>query len=393
VTAVTGRRTLLDRASRPLRIAVVGSAKFGFGGPFGGGLEAHTWDLTAGLRELGHEVTVFAGPGSQPELGAVEMHPGTVTTSLAARRDVSAQPEEMLVEHLAYQRTMLRLMRGRDMFDLVHLNCTHALPVVMAPMLGVPVTTTLHSPPTPMLELAHREVRGEPGAPRTVTVSAHLSDSWRRATGRSFPAIQNGVDLIRWAPGPGAGGYAVWSGRLVPEKAPHLAVLAARRAGTRLVLAGPMHDPAYFDARIRPHLRPDVAYASHLEQPDLARLVGGATVALVTPAWDEPFGLVAAEALACGTPVAAVARGALPDLVTSATGALVTPDPDDDVTAARLAQALVIAAGRDRRRVRAVALERFDLRVMVRGYEELMLGVLAENGADRAADRVSRLPA
>lgn len=393
MTATTDRRApvVAGPGARPLRIAVVGSAKFGFGGPFGGGLEAHTWDLTTGLRALGHEVTVYAGPGSQAGLGAVEMHPGTLKTSTAARQDVSAQPEEVLMEHLAYQRTMLRLMRGADAVDLVHLNCTHALPWVMAPMLGVPVTATLHSPPTPWLELAHQEVRGEPGAPHTVTVSDHLSESWRRATGRNFPAIQNGVDLTRWSPGPGAGGYAIWTGRLVPEKAPHLAVRAAQRAGIKLVLAGPLHDRAYFDEFIRPHLGPGVAYADHLEQTELARLVGNAAVALVTPAWDEPFGLVAAEAMACGTPVAAVARGALPDLVTPAAGALAHPtdDDNDDVLVRRLARALVVASGRDRRGVRAVARERFDLRVMVRRYEELMVGALRSN----RAGEVSRLPA
>jgi glycosyltransferase involved in cell wall biosynthesis len=371
-----------DGSRRSLRIAVIGSATFGFRQPFPGGMEAHTWDLVLGLRGRGHQVTVYAGPDSDPELGAVSMHSGRVRLSPAARQDVSMQPEDVLVEHLAYQRTMLALMRDPGAVDVVHLNCTHALPVVMAPALGIPVTATLHCPPTPWLELAHQEVQGERGAPETVVVSDFLAGAWRASTGLGFRPIVNGVDLRRWPVGDGAGGYAVWSGRLVPEKAPHLAVDAARRAGVPIVLAGPEHDLDYVRREIRPRLGPDVTYAGHLRQPDLARLVGSAAVALVTPAWDEPFGLVAAEAMACGTPVAAIGRGALAGLVTPDVGWVVAPGASADA----LAQALRAASQLDRCAVRRSAVERFDLRRMVRRYERLMLDAV------RRHDRAVRQP-
>ncbi|MER6691364.1 glycosyltransferase family 4 protein [Streptomyces minutiscleroticus] len=349
--------------SRPLRIALIASARFPIREPFAGGLEAHTWALASALKRRGHEVTLFAGPGSDPGLGVRELPVQRVVLSAAARADVSMTAPSALAEHHAYLRLMLDLAREDGCpYDVVHNNSLHYLPVAMAAAVRAPLVTTLHTPPTPWLESAIQ--LGPDGAGHFTAVSAHTAHAWRPVVPEAR-VVLNGVDTSHWRPGPGGDGL-VWFGRLVPEKGPHLAVEAARKAGVPLRLAGPLPDRAYFDHRIAPLLGDGVEYVGHLTRDELADLVGRAAAALVTPCWDEPYGLVVAEALACGTPVCGFDRGALGEILTDACGRL-APYPDTDALAALVPATMAL----DRAACREHAVRTCSLDTMTDRYERL----------------------
>ena len=354
-----------------MRICLIASSRFPIREPFAGGLEAHTFSLARELHRRGHEVAVFAAPGSQLGIPVIELAIPPYRSSEAARADVGAPPAVWMQEHHAYLTLLMSLARhGAEAFDLVLNNSLHHLPVAMAATLPVPVVTILHTPPVAWLESAI-EVAGAAGT--FVAVSAAMSQAWAHAV--DTVTIRNGVDPERWTPGPG-GDDAVWSGRIAPEKAPHEAIDASRRSGRAIALAGPVMDQAYFDAEIRPRLTDHTRYVGHLDQEHLCRLVGSSGVALVTPTWDEPFGLVAAEAMFCGTPVAAYGRGGLVEVVTPQTGRLATTH---DVDA--LARAVDEAAVLDRDAVRRHALDVHGVARMVDEYEAHFAAALTARAA------------
>jgi glycosyltransferase involved in cell wall biosynthesis len=306
-----------------VRIAVIGDHGHPVVAPFAGGMEAMTWYLSAWLADRGHAVTLFAAPGSAVpgvDVVALELDWGV---SDVARRDVSMPPESVLRAHHAYLRLLKCLGVQARRFDVLQLHALHPLPVALAHLTGLPTVLTLHSPPTPWLESA-LQVAGD-DAPHLVSVSRANQALWSETVDH-VEVIHNGVDLTRWCVGAGTSDAAVWSGRIAPEKAPHLAVEAARLAGLELAIAGPIEHEAYFASQVEPLLGDGIEYVGRLDHPALGALVGASSVLLQTPQWDEPFCLAAAEANACGTPVAAFDRGGLREVVGQAGGVLAEPD-------------------------------------------------------------------
>lgn len=367
--------------SAPLRIALVGTARYPLREPFVGGLAAHVVGLATGLAARGHAVTLFAPEGSEaPGARVVPFCDGSgLDFSAVARGDISMLAEPFMQEHHAMQTLMLRLGRGAwGPFDVVHNHSLHPLPIAMAPAVDAAHLTTLHAPPTPWQESAFAALP-EAERPAAVTVSETNARTWRR----SLPAcgvVANGVDLGRWAFSAEADpGLAVWAGRVVPEKGPHLAIDAARAAGLRLRLVGPVHDRGYYHAEIAPRLGPDVEAVGHASHRELAAHYGAAAVALSTARWEEPYGLTLVEALACGTPVAAFRRGAAAELLTPATGRLAAPDDAADLARAA-AEAATLSRRACRRWTERHASEDAMVERYVARYRELV--------ADRAATRL-----
>lgn len=350
-----------------MRLALIGHHVAPIAPPFSGGVESFTWYLARWLADRGHDVVLFAPPGS--EVPGVEVRELALAPRLstAARSDVSMPPDAFMAAHHAYQELMLELVEGADGFDLVHSHSLHYLPVAMAELLPMPSVLTLHTPPTPWLESALRAGT----ALRLSAVSKATARLWSDVV--DVPDIvPNGVDLEAWRPGPG-GPDAVWCGRMVPEKAPHLAIDAARLAGLELRIAGPIIDAEYWEREIAHRLGDDVTYMGHLGHTELSALVRRSRVSVMTPAWEEPFGLAAAEAIACGTPVAAFARGGLRRIVAAEAGSLAAPGSVED-----LARAIRAAAALPRAGVRSHAERHLGLHAMGRRYERLYASMLYE---------------
>ncbi|MBJ6121709.1 glycosyltransferase [Sphingomonas sp. BT553] len=320
----------------------------------------HTHLLASSLRKRGHHVTVFASTRSDEMLGLEAI---CDETSLLDTGTAEAADVPFFREHHAYLDLMTSL-RTRS-FDVIHNNSLHYLPVSMASTLNTPMVTTLHTPPFCWLESGVRLCR----APnmRFVAVSDTIRQLWSHIT-TIDRTVANGIDLDSFPFNSTADSddYLIWYGRIVPEKGLHLAIDAARMVGWPLKIAGPISDSAYFAEEIEPRLGADAIYMGHLEHRALGRLIGGARAFLCTPRWEEPYGLVVAEALACGTPVAAFARGAIPALVDASCGALAAPD---DVAA--LADAARRAMKLDRLSCRRRAEAICDADAMIDAYEAL----------------------
>ena len=376
----TPRLTPLPVDSGPLSIAVVGPSRFGIAEPFAGGLEAHTAGLVRRLHSLGHRLTVAAGPERCANDLPVRLRPivsNDFDHLFTGRRDISPPAEFLAHETERYQVLVDDLVGRRDI-DVIHNNSLHPAMVDADPA-RVAIVHVLHCPPTPELWAAHVRLAERDGDRRVIAVSASVAAAWK---GLATDTVLNGVDTSSWHPTAAGHSGAVWAGRIVPEKAPHLAIRACRLAGIPLTLAGPVGDESYFRRFVERELVGPVEWVGPLDSCELAELYASCEVGVVSPVWDEPFGLVAAEMLASGTPVAAFDRGGLSEYLCRNVAALASPGD-----AVSLAVAIKRARGLDRGSARAHAVDALSADRMVSRY----LGIHRERIADVVRSNASGL--
>jgi len=334
--------------------------------PYAGGQEAHTALLARGLRRLGYHVRLYACHGTDPSLAdEIVPYPQLPPLSAVARLDHQLPEPDFLTDHAAFTSAVVDLIARPDV-DVVHNQSLHFLPLAFSTVLPAPVLTTLHTPPFPWMELGVA-LAGRHAAYACVS-QANARDWTSLPTAPRI--IRNGVEDDGVGPGVG-GDDLVWMGRLTPDKGADLAIRAARRVGRPLRLAGPVSDRAWFEEVIAPELDGDIEHVGHLSHVELAALVRTSAAALVTPRWEEPFGLVAAEAAMWGTPVVALARGGLLEFVTPEIGALVSCGGDEDELVAGLSAGLEGVADLRREDVQRAARRDLGAERMVGDYVEL----------------------
>ncbi|MBE8526380.1 glycosyltransferase [Amycolatopsis sp. H6(2020)] len=399
-------RTLESSGAR-LSILVLAGFRYPLAQPHQGGLESHVWSLVRQLRARGHRVLLGAPEGSDfldPDIPELTW-PRFAWPEGHARTDASLPEPVRRLQDEALDRTLDWLREHPEAVDVVHHHALCARAHERVGQLPAPLVSTLHTPPLPELVEPIRRAAGRGAGPHgpesLIAVSEHTAEEWR-AHGIPARTVPNGVDTSAWTLGAG-GDRLCWFGRIVPEKAPYLAILAAERLGLGLDVAGPIGDPRYAAELARLGEGRDVRWHGALRQAELADLVGSSLCTLVTPVWDEPFGQVVPESLACGTPVVAVRRGGLGETFDRTEGVrLVAPAEDEERLLTRLVREVrvIAAAHRDpeeRTRLRALAREeavrRFSFERTVDALERVYRRALRDRvpgDAARSADREVR---
>ena len=338
-----------------------------------GGSQAFVSDLARGLVGRGHEVHVYAASGS--EIPGVEViDTGIDPASLAATfYRASGPPAGAPAEAEAAFTTAYTAMRATR-YDVVHNHAFDAPAVRLATTLRAPVVHTVHLPPDEAVSSALRQVARGGRPPAVAVVSEFQARAWRRVVpvDAVLPPYPR-VGAIPWSETAGPG--ALFAGRLSPEKGAAEAIDIARAAGIPIDVYGDVYDAGYAREQIDPRRGwPGVAIHRGVPRASLWEAMARAAVVLYPARWDEPFGLAAAEAQACGTPVVAFRRGGLSEvIVDGVTGFLVPPD---DVPAAT--EAVRGVAGISRSACREHAEGRLDLNLSLDAHERLYRGVIGE---------------
>jgi glycosyltransferase involved in cell wall biosynthesis len=313
-----------------------------------GGTERVVSYITEELVRLGHEVTLFASGDSLSSARLEAICPQALR--LITRSYNREAPMTLLLE---------RAFSTSDKFDLIHSHLDF-LGFPAARRCPVPVLTTLHGRlDLPELQPVYREFTDIP--------LVSISDAQRRPLpwANWQATVHHGLPRDLYTFHPRQGRYLAYLGRLAPEKCPDQAIKIATRVGIPLRIAAKVDptDRDYFREHIEPLLaHPLVEYVGEITDAEKNDFLGEACALLAPFDWPEPFGLVFIEALACGTPVLALRRGSVPEIIDNGVTGFVCEHPDE------LAAAVEQVSLLDRRRCRQAFDMRFTIERMVRDY-------------------------
>ena len=292
------------------------------------------------LSGVGHDVTVFASGDSAPKASLASLY--------------ATAPSDRIGESIVELRHVLACYERADAFDVVN-DHTGPIAAALSALVECPVVHTVHGPLGGELGDAYEQIaRVSPGV-GLVSLS--------RSQRRSHPHLPwvgncpNAIDPSRYSWGRGEGDYLVFLGRMGHEKGCHHAITAAKSCGQLLKIAAKCREPAelaYFAEYVEPHLGHGVEYLGEVGHDEKVELLRNARATLFPVDWDEPFGLVMIESLACGTPVVAIRRGSVPEVLEEGRTGVIVDDHE------ALAAAIADADRIDRAECRRAVEERFS---------------------------------
>jgi glycosyltransferase involved in cell wall biosynthesis len=308
--------------------------------------------LTEGLVARGVDVTLFATADSITRARLV----GTAPTGYSEDPSLDAKVWEALHIAAAFERAAE--------FDVIH-NSFDFLPLTYSRLVETPVVTTIHGFSSPDIVPVFARYND-------IAHYVAISDADRHESLEYAATIHHGIDMGEFEVGVGPREHLLFFGRIHPDKGTVEAIEVAERAGLPLVIAGIVQDEAYYEERVAPRVDGRrVTYVGPVGPERRGELLGGARALLHLVNFDEPFGFSVVEAMACGTPVIANARGSMLEIVRSGENGYLVASLDEAVAA------VDAAAGLDSGAVRESVVHRFDAGRMVDDYLDLYRRVVS----------------
>lgn len=329
-----------------MRIALVCPPFIPVPPPRYGGTELFIANLAMGLSRLGHDPVVYANGESQTRVELRFLFP-RMEWPIAEELQAS-------LKDLAHSSWACRDAAADC--DAVHLN--NAPGLVFSRFLRQPVVYTLHHPLTPLLSMFYGHF------PQVRYVAISRAQARREAALDPLPVVHHGLDPELYHLGLGPRDYLCTIGRISPLKGTHTAIAVARQSGIPLKIAGEIQPVYrdYWESQVRPQVDGRlIEYVGEVGLAEKNELLGGARAFLFPIDWEEPFGLVMIEAMACGAPVLAFGRGSAPEVVRDGVSGWICGDIEE--MAARAMAPLPAPA-----RCRAYFERHFDLEAMARAY-------------------------
>jgi glycosyltransferase involved in cell wall biosynthesis len=318
-----------------------------------GGIERVVALLVSGLVRRGHQVTLIAHPDSHTPAALIGYGVQPHTGALARIRELF-QVGSALVR-----------LGGR--VDIIHSFGRLAALAPVLPMRGVKKIQS-YQRAIPWTGVRRAARLGGDSILFTGCSTSLYASRTRAAGDTQWRTVFNCVDPSSYVAVTAAGADAplAFLGRIERIKGTHAAIEIARAAGRSLVIAGNIADTEYFRSEVAPHLdNRTVSYIGEVDDAAKSRLLGASAALLMPIQWDEPFGIVMAEAFACGTPVIGFARGSVPEIVRDGINGFVVR------TTAEASRAVQQLDRIDREAVRRDCEERFSCDAIVRAYEAL----------------------
>jgi glycosyltransferase involved in cell wall biosynthesis len=328
--------------------------------PAYGGTEAVVHSLVEELVRQGHEVTLWASGDSRTSAHLESCFPTSLrTTDGLEFKNV-----------YSWQHAALSLKNAGE-YDIIHNHNGEETMALSHLVPHVPMLTTMHCLITPDTQFIWDRYEGFFNC---------ISWSQRKlmrpvAEGTFAGIVYNGIDVFSFPFQKEKDGHLLFLARMSPEKGPKLAIEVARAAGRRLVMAGKVDDVdrAYYERAVKPLIDGDqTVFVGEADAQTKRDLFRNASCVIMPIGWDEPFGLVMAEALACGTPVIVFNRGAASEIVKHGETGFVVENIGEMIQAIDRLHTI------DPYYCRRDVAERFDASVMARRYLEMYSSILAQ---------------